>query len=87
MKSLIFSALLFFIPLHSFAGGVIDEIDSLSLNDSLAYFTSSSKQNIYKEKGRESVYDRRVHYFRKYWAALIPTQFVVQNAGNMGLFL
>ena len=30
MKSLIFSALLFFIPLHSFAGGVIDGIDGLS---------------------------------------------------------
>ena len=86
MKSLIFSALLLFMPLHTFAGGVIDEIDSLSLNDSLAYFTSSSKPYIYKEKGHESAYDRRIHYFRKYWAALIPTQVVVQNAGNMGIF-
>ena len=86
MKLLIFSVLLLFMPIHFFAADVIDKIDSLSLSDSLAYFTSSSKQNIYKEKGRESVYDRRVHYFRKYWAALIPTQVVVQNAGNMGIF-
>jgi hypothetical protein len=86
MKSLIFSALLMFMPIQSFAADVIDKIDSLSLSDSLAYFTSSSKQNVYKENGHESVYDRRIHYFRKYWAALIPTQVVVQNAGNMGLF-
>ena len=29
--------------------------------------------------------DRRVNHLRRYWASLIPTQFVVQNAGNMGL--
>lgn len=30
-------------------------------------------------------YDRRLHRYRRNWAALIPTQAVVQNAGNMGL--
>lgn len=29
-------------------------------------------------------YDRRADRYRNHWAALIPTQFVVQNAGNMG---
>lgn len=32
-----------------------------------------------------SSYDRRVNRMRHYWASLIPTQFVIQNAGNMGL--
>lgn len=30
-------------------------------------------------------FDRRVNHLRRYWASLIPTQFVLQNAGNMGL--
>lgn len=30
-------------------------------------------------------YHNRVHRYRKHWAALIPTQFVWQFAGNMGL--
>lgn len=34
---------------------------------------------------RMSRYDRRVNHLRRYWASLIPTQFVLQNAGNMGL--
>lgn len=29
-------------------------------------------------------YDHRIQRYRERWAALIPTQFVVQNAGNMG---
>lgn len=32
-----------------------------------------------------SRFDRRVNHIRRYWASLIPTQFVLQNAGNMGL--
>lgn len=31
-----------------------------------------------------SRYDHRVHRMRHYWANLIPTQVVIQNAGNMG---
>lgn len=30
-------------------------------------------------------YDQRVHRYRKHWNALIPTQTVIQYAGNMGL--
>ena len=40
--------------------------------------------SIYAQQPQESRYDKRVHRYRKYWAALIPTQFVIQNAGNMG---
>lgn len=32
-----------------------------------------------------SRYDLKVEQRRQHWAALIPTQFVIQNAGNMGL--
>ncbi len=46
---------------------------------------SVSADSIYVAQPSESRYDQRVHRYRKYWAALIPTQFVVQNAGNMGL--
>ncbi len=41
--------------------------------------------SIYVAQPSESKYDKRVLRYRKHWAALIPTQFVVQNAGNMGL--
>ncbi|MGM9777559.1 MAG: hypothetical protein ACI3ZD_04395 [Prevotella sp.] len=31
-----------------------------------------------------SKYDRRIHRHREHWAALIPTQIIMQYAGNMG---
>ena len=31
-----------------------------------------------------SKYDRRIHRHREHWAALIPTQVIMQYAGNMG---
>ena len=40
--------------------------------------------SIYVEHAQESRFDKRVHRYRKHWAGLIPTQFAVQNAGNMG---
>ena len=30
-------------------------------------------------------YDRRIHRMRKHWESLIPTQSIIQYAGNMGL--
>ena len=33
----------------------------------------------------ESRFDKRVQRYRNHWNALIPSQFVIQNAGNMGL--
>ena len=41
--------------------------------------------SIYTSEPEFSAYDKRIHRYRKHWAALIPTQFVIQNAGNMGL--
>lgn len=41
--------------------------------------------SIYVSQPTESKYDLRVLHYRKHWAALIPTQFVIQNAGNMGV--
>lgn len=32
-----------------------------------------------------SKYDRRMQRYRQQWDALIPTQFILQNAGNMGV--
>ena len=40
--------------------------------------------SIYVKEVPESKYDERVLRYRKHWAALIPTRFVIQNAGNMG---
>jgi len=40
--------------------------------------------SIYVALPSESRYDKRVLRYRKHWAALIPTQFTIQNAGNMG---
>lgn len=51
--------------------------DSMSIVSPLASADSLSVQ---------SRYDKRVHRYRKYWGALVPTQLVVQTCGNMGLF-
>ena len=32
-----------------------------------------------------SQYEKNVIRYQKHWAALIPSQFVIQNAGNMGV--
>ena len=37
-----------------------------------------------KVEETQSKYDLRINRIREHWAALIPTRFVVQNAGNMG---
>ena len=37
------------------------------------------------EEVQESKYDKRVRRAEKVWASLIPTHFVIQNAGNMGV--
>lgn len=45
---------------------------------------SASADSICAAQSDASRYDRRVQRYRQHWAALIPTQLVVQNAGNMG---
>ncbi len=62
--------------------------DTISKTDSLRYLNTEdiTYDNIYTERQKSKKEDRRIHRYRKYWGALIPTQFVAQNAGNMGLF-
>ena len=45
----------------------------------------ATADSIYVEQAKESRFDKRVHRYRKHWAGLIPTQFAIQNAGNMGI--
>ncbi len=62
---------------------------SLLVGFSLSAFSSDSlqanKDSVLLERPfHVSRYDKRLHYYRKSWAMLIPTQAVVQYAGNMG---
>lgn len=85
MKSFLFSLFLLHVSVTAFAVG---DVDSLNVRDSLTYLERDTtlKGGLYLESPDESTsYDRRTHYYRKYWAALIPTQLVTQYAGNMGL--
>ena len=67
----------------------IEQVDNDEVADDIvdenAMIENSVADSIYVEDRQESRYDKRVHRYRKHWAALIPTQFVIQNAGNMGL--
>lgn len=59
--------------------------DSIDVNDSLMYLSNShiGGENIVVDTTISS-YDRRIHRYRKHWATLIPTQHIIQYAGNMG---
>lgn len=61
-------------------------IDTLSVADSLKYFDNDSlaERGIFVHEGKPTEYDRRIRKYRKHWQGLIPTQLIVQNAGNMG---
>ena len=80
MKSLIISIILSFMSLSANATGR----DSLSIADSLLYLDASPTENVKVDSVVMSKYDRRMHRRREYWAELIPTQFIMQYAGNMG---
>lgn len=81
MKSLIFSFLLSALVLSANAS----ERDSISVADSLLYFDAEPTERVNIEETGMSKYDRRIHRHRKHWAQLIPTQMIVQYAGNMGM--
>lgn len=51
----------------------------------LSAMNAAASDTIYISQTQESRYDKRVHRFRRHWAELIPTQFILQNAGNMGI--
>ncbi|MBR5715115.1 MAG: hypothetical protein IKX59_00875 [Bacteroidales bacterium] len=57
--------------------------DVHSSKDSI-YFMPDDEEGVYTSEVTMKAYDKRVHHYRKRWESMIPTQFVVQNAGNMG---
>ncbi len=59
--------------------------DSMWRMAPVAEATKVNDSTVYVEQGKANRYDDRIHRYRKYWASLIPTQFIIQNAGNMGL--
>ena len=81
MKSLIFS-LMFMLATLSANGA---ERDSVSIADSLLYLDVAPTENVRIENAVMTKYDRRIHRHREHWAELIPTQFILQYAGNMGV--
>lgn len=62
-----------------------DSTETATLADSLLYLNTTPAEGTVVDRGSLSGYDRRVHYRRQYWGELIPTQLIVQNAGNMGV--
>ena len=53
--------------------------------DSIGTNAAQAADSISTKSGQPSRYDRFVKKRHQQWDALIPTQFVIQNAGNMGL--
>ena len=58
--------------------------DSLMNREDSIYFMPEDDADVFQSEVRVGAYDKRVHRYRKRWEALIPTQSVVQFAGNMG---
>ena len=84
MKSagLIFSLMLSVASLY--AHGALPA-DTTGNRDSIKYLAGHTGKRVFIDKAKERNYDKRIHRYRKNWAALIPTEIVLQNAGNMGL--
>ena len=70
MKSSVFKLLM-----AAFALFAAFDADAVTLSDSILCDTSTHYGH----------YDHRVHRYRQRWSNLIPTQHVLQFAGNMGL--
>ena len=47
--------------------------------------TAMASDSISTAEPTATKYDQRMQRYRQQWASLIPSQFVVQNAGNMGI--
>ncbi len=60
------------------------ESTETSKTDSIVVESSQPEKNTRVFETESDVDDWRVHRYRKYWNALIPTQTIVQFAGNMG---
>jgi len=70
-------------PLSLKANVVLPD-DTLSHNDSIYLLPIEENEGVYMSDVRMKAYDKRVRHYRKRWESLIPTVFVIQNAGNMG---
>lgn len=55
--------------------------DTVRISDTTIVFDTSDR----KDTVRYTHYDRRVYRYRRLWNFLIPTQFITQYAGNMGV--
>lgn len=84
MRALIFSLLIFFTN-NIYAQTDLQK-DSIKHVDTQKFLSKEDdeERGIYVHPSDSSDYDLRVRKYRKHWAGLIPTQFIVQNAGNMG---
>ncbi|MCI7361091.1 MAG: hypothetical protein SPK35_00495 [Prevotella sp.] len=87
MKWFVFSLAIMAIlaPVNALAD---NNADSTRVSDSQLYIGADSLADInhpLDSATRTSKYDKRVHYMRQHWASLIPTQHIMQFAGNMGL--
>ena len=84
MRALIFSMLVL-VTIGAFAQ-TEHRKDSLKQEDMQKFLSKEGDEGhgIYVHQSDSTDYDLRVMKYRKHWAGLIPTQFIVQNAGNMG---
>lgn len=79
ITSLVLTALTLTAPLRTFAEGE-------PMGDStLTEMQQSNDSNLRISTAKPRAYDNRIHRYRRYWGNLIPTQLIIQNAGNMGL--
>lgn len=76
---LVLMATILAMPAHALAEGA-SEVDS-----TLTTLVLHNDSNLRTSTARPRPYDNRIHRYRRYWANLIPTQLIIQNAGNMGL--
>lgn len=78
MRRYIINLLLVLLPMSIFA-----QNDSAA--DSLGKVSPLQVEKVQSDTSQVSRFDHRVHRVRHYWENLIPTQLVIQNAGNMGI--
>jgi hypothetical protein len=73
--------------MHSSPIKLILALLMLLLPASAAMADDAEEDSVYTQQPPGmSRYDRRLHRYRKHWAALIPTEILGQYAGNMGAF-
>lgn len=81
MRSYIFSLLLFLGCPSVVSAEEAGAGDTVRISDTTIVFDTSDR----KDTVSYTHYDRRVYRYRRLWNFLIPTQFITQYAGNMGV--